>query len=380
MLAGPYCTMILGDLGADVIKVEAPGGSDDTRAWGPPYAGEESAYYLCANRNKRSITLNLKTETGRQIARRLINNADVVIENFKAGTMERLGLGYKSLSEDHPKLIFCSITGFGQTGPYKDLPGYDFIIQAMSGLMSITGTSQSGPVKVGVAISDIVAGLYSTIAILAALQEREHSGKGQRIDISLFDSQLSSLINVASNYLISGIVPGLLGNKHPNIVPYQVFQTLDSPIVIAAGNDSQFKKLCKAIDAIYLAEDPKYIINSERVKNRDQLISSLQSIIQNLPSKQLIEKLNQVGVPCGPIQSMNEVFSDPHILERNMLMEYEHPSAGAVKLVGSPIKLSRTNPTMNRTPPMLGEHTNEVLMEIGFSNDEINSLKESNVI
>ncbi|MEB1806700.1 MAG: CoA transferase [Bacillaceae bacterium] len=380
VLAGPYSTMILGDLGAEIIKVEAPGGSDDTRYWGPPFKGTESAYYLCANRNKRAITLNLKSEEGIEVLRKLIKRSDVVIENFKSGTMEKWGLSYDEMKTINKEIIHCSITGFGQDGPYKNLPGYDFIIQAMSGLMSITGSDQSGPMKVGVAISDIVTGLYANIGILAALQERTRSGEGQSIDISLFDSQISALANVASNYLISGNIPGLLGNQHPNIVPYQSFPTLDGEMVVAVGNDGQFKKLCILLELETLLTDAKFKTNSKRLENREELVKILTKRMKTRTSNEWLLLLNESGIPAGPIQNMEQVFNDPQVRERNMIVEMEHPTAGNVHLVGSPLKLSRTPVEIRSHPPVSGEHTDEVLAEIGYSSDRILGLKENNFI
>ncbi|WP_017753517.1 CaiB/BaiF CoA transferase family protein [Calidifontibacillus oryziterrae] len=380
VLAGPFCTMILGDLGAEIIKVEAPGGSDDTRQWGPPYAATESAYYLCANRNKRALTLNLKSNDGKELLKRLIQESDVIIENFKSGTMEKWGLGYNELKKINPKIIHCSITGFGQNGPYRKLPGYDSIIQAMSGLMSITGSEESGPMKVGVAISDLFTGLYANIGILAALHERTRSGQGQSIDVSLFDSQLSVLANVASNYLISGKQPGLLGNQHPNIVPYQPFETKDGTLVVAVGNDSQFRKLCSILEAPELGVDEKFITNSKRLENRDELIGILASKFKLKTTKELADLLNQISVPAGPIQTMKEVFNDPQVHARNMVWELEHPIAGQIKLVGSPLKLSRTPVTIRKYPPLVGEHTEEILIQMGYTKNEIEEMKTLNII
>lgn len=380
VLAGPYCTMILGDLGAEIIKVEAPGGSDDTRYWGPPFKGTESAYYLCANRNKRAITLNLKTEQGREVLKKLLLEADVVIENFKSGTMEKWGLGYSRLKELNPRIIHCSITGFGHTGPYQQLPGYDYIIQAMSGLMSITGSEQSGPVKVGVAISDIFTGLYANIGILAALNERNISGEGQSIDISLFDSQISALANVASNYLISGKIPGLLGNNHPNIVPYQPFDTNDGKMVVAVGNDGQFRKLCSVLGIEDIGVDERFATNSKRLENRHELTEILSLQFKLKTSKEWLIHLNESGIPAGPIQNMKEVFEDPQVAARNMVYEVNHPTIGDIKLVGSPLKLSRTPVQVRSHPPLAGEHSNEVLLELGYTNEMIEELKELNII
>lgn len=381
VLAGPYCTMILGDLGADIIKVEAPGGSDDTRKWGPPYTRSGlSAYYLCANRNKRAITLNLKSEEGKIILKRLVKTSDVVIHNFKNGTMEKWGLGYNVLSKINPQIVYCSITGFGNSGPYKELPGYDYIIQAMSGLMSITGAQESGPVKVGVAISDIVSGLYATIGIISSLYKRQMTHKGANIDISLLDSQISTLINVASNYLTSGDVPGLLGNEHPNIVPYQTFHTADKQIVIAVGNDLQFKKFCEATGLDHIIQDERFKTNSGRVKHRKELINIISSRLKSRRAEKWLSILRDKGVPCGSINNLKEVFEDPQVQERNMIIEVRHPEDGLLKLVGSPLKISGQSIILRHHPPKIGEHNKEVLNEIGFTLEEIDRLRKKGIL
>lgn len=380
VLAGPYCTMILSDLGAEVVKVEAPGGSDDTRAWGPPYRGGESAYYMSANRNKKAITVNLKDEQGKEIIKKLIKKSDIVIENFKSGTMERLGLGYEQLKAVNPKIIHCSITGFGKSGPYKDLPGYDYIIQAMGGLMSITGSQESGPMKVGVAIADVLTGLYATVGILAAVNERNESGLGQSIDISLFDSQVSSLVNVASNYLVSGQIPQLLGNLHPNIVPYQTFPTADKQMVIAVGNDRQFSKLTQVIGQPELAGDERFSTNPKRLENKEELIEIISDKLKKRTSGEWLTLLNESGIPAGPINNLEELFQDEQIAARNMVQVVEHPTAGKISLVGSPLKLSRTPAEVRSHPPLAGEHTEVILKELGYSEAEVNQLKSSEVI
>lgn len=380
VLAGPYCTMILGDLGADVMKVEAPGGSDDTRSWGPPDLEGQSAYYLCANRNKRAMTLNLKTEEGREILRHLIKEADILIHNFKTGTMEAWGLSCEDLHQINPRLIYCSITGFGETGPYKALPGYDAIIQAMGGMMSITGSKEGEPMKVGVAIADLAAGLYAAIGILAALHEREHSGTGQKIDIALLDAEISLLANVASNYLVSGEIPKRYGNQHPNIVPYQTFKVKDGDIMIAVGNDRQFKKLCELMNAPELSVDPKFHTNSERLTHRDELICILQDIFKPFTVTTLHNMLTEAGLPSGSILDMHQLFSDPQVIAREMKLEIQHPTAGRIPLVGSPLKLTRTPVTMERHPPLIGEHTDEILMEYGFKEEQIEEWKKNSII
>jgi crotonobetainyl-CoA:carnitine CoA-transferase CaiB-like acyl-CoA transferase len=380
VLAGPYCTMMLGDLGADVIKVEAPGGSDETRGWGPPFQNGVSAYYLCANRNKRSITIDLKTEEGRELIRSLVKEADVLIHNFKTGSMEKWSLDYEKLKDINPRLVFCSITGFGETGPYRNLPGYDYIVQGMSGMMSITGSDESGPLKMGVAMMDILTGLYSAIAIEAALLEREKSGIGQKIDMSLLDSGVSSLVNVASNYLISGKVPQRLGNDHPNIVPYSTFRALDGEIIIAVGNDRQFASLCELLGIPDLAANEAYQTNQARVKNRRQLTEILEDRLRLKPVAEWMKLLSESTIPCGPIHTMNQVFADPQIAAREMVVEVNHPAAGAVKLVGSPLKLSRTKVEVKRHPPIAGEHTEEILQELGLSAEQINQLRNNHII
>lgn len=380
VLAGPYCTMILGDLGAEVIKVEAPGGSDDTRAWGPPSIGGESAYYLCANRNKRAITLDLKSSKGQEVLKKLIAQSDVIIQNFKTGTLDKWGLGYEELKRINPKIILCSITGFGLNGPYKDIPGYDYIIQAMGGLMSITGSEDSGPMKVGVAIADIITGLYAAIGILSAIHERTDSGEGQSLDISLFDAQISALANVASNYLISGLIPKRLGNQHPNIVPYQTFPTSDGEMVIAVGNDRQFKKLCSVLDLDHLGEDERFSTNPKRVENKDELVKNLSEITSKKAANEWLTLFSQQGIPSGPINNMKQLFEDPQVKAREMVVELEHPTAGSIPFVGSPLKLSRTPVEMKRHPPLAGEHNIEVLLEIGYSNEQIQELKKLKVI
>lgn len=380
VLAGPFCTMILGDLGAEVIKVEAPGGSDDTRAWGPPFQGDFSAYYLCANRNKRAITLNLKTEQGQEILKKLIKQSDVLIHNFKYGTMERLGFDYEQVKQLNPRIVYCSITGFGSQGPYRKLPGYDYIIQAMSGLMSITGSEESGPLKVGVAITDVFTGLYAAIGIEAALYERERSGEGQFIDMALFDSAVSSLVNVASNYLVSGVIPKRLGNYHPNIVPYQTFKTADGEMVVAVGNDRQFANFCTALGLENLIEDNRFATNEQRVAHRAQLEEIIQNVMKTQPSKVWLDKLVEYGIPCGPIHNMQEVFADEQIAAREMKVSMEHPTAGTLQLVGSPLKFSRTKVSYRRYPPLAGEHTLEVLQELGFSEDQYEQLKNEGIV
>lgn len=370
VLAGPFCTMILGDLGAEVIKVEAPGGSDETRKWGPPFEKGISAYYLCANRNKKSITVNLKSEEGIRIIKELVKDCDVIINNFKTGTMERFGIGYETLANINPRIIYCSITGFGETGPYKDQPGYDFIIQAMSGLMSITGDERSGPQKLGVAITDVLTGLYACIGIQAALLERERSGKGQKIDLSLYDSAVSALVNIGSNYLMSGKIPGRLGNQHANIVPYQAFQTLDGYIVIAVGNDHQFRMFCEIIGRSDLADDERFRTNPDRVKNRDVLIPILQDALLTKPTSYWYDQCVAKKIPAGPIQNLEEVVDDPQLQAREMIVEQPHPILGTFRMFGNPLKFSRTPVSYRYHPPEAGEHNEVILKKYQNKEDE----------
>ncbi|WP_281975844.1 CaiB/BaiF CoA transferase family protein [Halobacillus litoralis] len=380
VLAGPYCSMILGDLGAEVIKVEAPGGSDETRNWGPPFQEEVSAYYLCANRNKKSLTVNLKSEAGKEIIKKLIRQSDVVLHNFKTGTMERLGLAYPELKKINPGIVYCSITGFGETGPYRHLPGYDFIIQAMSGLMSITGDEKSGPQKSGIAITDVLTGLYACIGVQAALLERSFSGTGQKIDLSLYDSAVSSLINIGSNYLMTGKVPERLGNHHANIVPYQTFHTKDGEMVIAVGNDKQFASLCEIIGQPELAHEPRFQSNSGRVANRKELSSLLQEAFTKETTAMWKKKCQKRSIPFGPIQHLDELRSDDQLQARDMFVTAHHPKAGEIGMIGSPLKLSRTPVQMKTHPPEPSEHTDEILLALGYSRTEIDRLRKANTI
>ena len=368
VLAGPYCTMVLGDLGADVIKVEPPEG-DETRGWGPPFAGGESAYYLCVNRNKRGIVINLKTDEGKKVLRDLALQSDVLVENFRPGTLEKFGLDFETLHELNPKLIYCSITGFGQTGSMKDKPGYDFMIQALGGLMSITGEPEGEPMKTGVAVVDLFAGQNAIIAILAALQARTLTGRGQQLDISLFDSQLGWLANVASNYLISGKLPKRHGNAHANIVPYQSFQANDGWFAIAVGNDKQFVRLCEMLGKPEIAMDEKFSTNSGRVQNRAEIIPLLASIFKAASVSEWLAKLDEAEIPCGPIQNFEQVFSMPTVKEREMLVKMDHPTIGEIPLVGSPLKMSDTPVEYRLHPPLMGEHTDQVLRELGYLDD-----------
>ena len=379
VLAGPYCTMVLGDLGAEVIKVEPPEG-DETRGWGPPFAGGESAYYLCVNRNKRGMVVNLKTDEGGEILRNLAMQSDVLVENFRPGTLKKFGLDFETLHALNPELIYCSISGFGQTGSLRDMPGYDFMIQAMGGIMSVTGEPEGEPMKVGVAVADLFAGQNAVVSILAALQARTFTGKGQYIDIALFDSQLGWLANVASNFLVSGKNPKRYGNAHANIVPYQSFQASDGWFVVAVGNDKQFESFCRVIGKSELSEDEQFSTNAMRVQNRETLIPLLKPIFME---KTVGEWLALIGdqFPCGPINNLEQVFAMPHVKEREMLVQMEHPTIGALPLVGSPIKMGETPVEYRLPPPLMGQHTNQILREVlGYSDEKIKALAESGCV
>lgn len=381
VLAGPYCTMMLGDLGADVVKVERPGTGDDTRQWGPPFAAGESAYYLCCNRNKRGITLNLKSEQGREIAVQLAERADVLVENFLPGTLDAWGLSYAALSQRNPRLVYCSITGFGQTGPRSAEPGYDIMIQALAGVMSITGETDGAPMKVGVAISDITSGIFACNAILAALVGRERTGRGDRVDVALFDATIAWLANVGSNYLVSGQVPRRQGTEHPNIVPYQAFQAADESLIVAVGNDGQFVKFCDVIGRPELATDARFVTNALRVQHRSELLPVLAAEMARRPAAEWLDKLEQAGIPCGPVNTIDRVFADPQTAARDMLIETAHPTIGRLKLAGSPLKLASIDQPPRRPPPLLGEHTDEVLRdELALSPAEIHRLRASGAI
>ncbi|MDQ5826655.1 MAG: CoA transferase [Chloroflexota bacterium] len=365
VLAGPYCTMMLGDLGADVIKVESPEG-DDTRRWGPPYQGGESAYYLSCNRNKRSVVLDLDSEEGRDVARRLASRSQVLVENFRTGTMEKWGLGYEQLSRDNPGLVYCSISGYGRTGPLSHLPGYDFVMQGVGGVMSFTGQADGPPQKVGVAIVDLTAGMFALSAILAALRVRDLTGLGQHIDISLLDSHLAWLANVGSNYLVSGEVPPRYGNAHPNIVPYQAFATDDGWLIVAVGNDRQWGRLCDALSRPDFSSDPRFVTNSARVENRSALVPLLEETFAQRSTAEWLSLLEEADVPAGPVNDVAQALSHPQVAAREMVREVDHPGIGAVKMVASPLKLSSTPAAIRRHPPLLGEHTGEVLEELGL--------------
>jgi len=392
VLAGPWAGQMLADLGADVIKVERPGVGDDTRAWGPPYLRDEqgrdttdAAYFLCANRNKRSVTIDMARAEGQALVRQLAQRADVLLENFKFGGLKQYGLDYESLAEINPRLVYCSITGFGQTGPYAPRAGYDFLIQGMGGLMSITGRADgeegAGPQKVGVALTDIMTGLYATIAVQAALTERASSGRGQQIDLALLDVQIACLANQASNYLTGGVVPRRMGNAHPNIVPYQEFPTADGDMILAIGNDGQFGKFCAIAGHPEWATDPRFANNPQRVANRDVLIPLLRQSTVMRGTREWIALLESAGVPCGPINRLDEVFDDEQVRARGLRIEIPHPSAGKVSLVANPIRLSDSPVDYRLAPPLLGQHTDEVLAEwLEFDGPALATLRRERVI
>ena len=391
VLAGPWAGQLLGDYGADVIKVERPGTGDDTRTWGPPYAkaadgsdGPDAAYYFCANRNKRSITVDFTQPEGQELVRRLAAGSDVVIENFKLGGLAAYGLDYPSLSTEHPGLIYCSITGFGQTGPYAPRAGYDFLIQGMGGMMSVTGRrdgeSGAGPQKVGVAVTDVLTGLYATTAILAALAHRERTGIGQHIDLALLDVGIASLANQTMNYLASGVVPQRMGNAHPNVVPYQDFPTADGAVIIAVGNDGQFGRLCAAIGRPELATDPRYVGNTARIANRDTLIPALSEATRARTTAEWVTAFETKGVPCGPINSLAEVFADPHVQARGMQRPMERDGA-TVQLVANPVRLSQTPVSYRHAPPALGADTAAILQErLGLTLDAIDDMRARGIV
>lgn len=392
ILAGPWCTQLLGDLGAEVIKIERPKTGDDTRHWGPPWfkdkAGEETdqaAYFFSANRNKSSVTLDLKSQQGVEILRQLAGKCDVFVENFKLGSLQQMGLDYESLSADHPDLIYLSITGFGHTGPMSDQPGYDYMIQALGGLMSITGLPDDepggGPQRVGVAVSDITTGFYATIAIISALLHRSTGGTGQHIDLALLDCQVAWLANQAMNYLIGGTIPQRTGNGHPNLVPYQPFPTSDGEIIIAVGNDQQFRKLCACIGMPELGEDPRFVTNAERVRSRRELVNILSSEVRKRPSRHWLQHLKEAGVPCSKINNIKEVFDNSQVKSRNMRVDLPDRMFGTVPLVANPIRFSESRIEYRNPPPALGQHSHEVLERLlGYNADTLSALARDGVI
>ena len=390
VLAGPYCTQMLGDLGADIIKVERPGGGDDTRGFAPPFVknddGEEtdlSAYFCGANRNKRSITINLSTKEGQGLVKKLLSECDILVENFKTGTLEKYGLGYNNLKSDFPKLIYCSITGFGQTGPYASRPGYDGLIQAMGGVMALTGEPDGEPMKVGVPIGDLMAGMFCFFWVLSAVRHQINTGEGQFIDIGMLDTHVAWLANQGMNYLSTNKNPDRLGNQHPNIVPYQVMPTSDGYIVLSIGNDPTFERFCKLSGDEQLIDDPKFKTNADRVSNREFVTNTLNEITKRHTSSWWLTELEKQKIGCGPINTLSEVFSDPHVKAREMIVEMDHTKTGKapLRLIANPIKMQETPPSYRLSPPLLGEHTEEILSEkIGLSLDEIKNLKDKGII
>ena len=362
VLAGPLATMLLADLGADVVKIERPGAGDDTRAWGPPFVGEDAAYFLSLNRNKRSVALDLQTPEGAAAARRIALASDVVVENFRPGLMARFGLDHASLAAERPDLVYCSLVAFGEEGEAASRPGYDIIVQALSGLMSFTGQPGGEPTKVGVALLDVICGLYAASGILAALVERRTTGQGRRIVVSLYEASLAAMVNQAANYLLGGIVPGPLGNQHPNIVPYQLFQAADRPFILAAGNDRMFERTCEVLGMPELARDERFATNEARVRNRDELIGMLAEAFRRRPAAEWLSALERVGVPCAPVLRMDEVFATPE--GERMVQEVHDPARGLLRLVADPIRVDGSLVPVRLPPPRLGEHTEEVLREI----------------
>jgi len=388
VLAGPWASQVLADLGAEVIKVERPGAGDDTRGWGPPFLCDpqgrptsESAYFASTNRSKRSVTIDLSHPEGQELVRRLARRSDILLENYKVGGLDRYGLSYERLREVNPGLVYCSITGFGQTGPYRHRAGYDFLLQGMGGLMSITGEAGGAPMKVGVAIVDVLTGMYAATASLAALAHRQRTGEGQRIDLSLLDVQVAMLANQAQSYLSTGAAPERLGNAHPSIVPYQAFATADGHMVVAVGNDGQFARLCQVAGRPELADDPRFARNAGRVRHRAALVPLLEELFRARPGAAWIAALEEAGVPCGPINDLGQVFADPQVVHRRMRREVAHPLAGPTAIAGSPIQLSGTPLSEPTAPPLLGQHTREVLAELlGLDDGEIERLRGAGVV
>lgn len=380
-LAGPFCTLMLGDYGADVIKIEIPGAGDDTRHWGPPFVGEESAYFLSINRNKRSLTLNFKDPEAIKIFLQLAKDADVIVENFTPGVMARFGLDYETVKGVNPKIVYCSISGFGQTGPYQSRPAYDQIMQGISGIMSITGEPDGEPQKVGIAVTDIGAGMWSAFAVMTAIFHREQKGEGQYIDISMMDSQVAWLTYQAATYFANDEPPKRLGAAHPTLVPYQAFMCEDGKYInVAVGSERIWDRFCQGMKMPEMKENPEYATNGDRVRNRDEIVPNLQKIFLTRPVNDWVQDLQEFNVPCGPINDLADVFSDPQLLHRKMFVEMPHPTLGSIKQTGLPIKFSLTPGALDRHPPLLGEHNGELLKELGYSEADIQRLTEQEVI
>ncbi|MCI0794347.1 MAG: CoA transferase [Chloroflexi bacterium] len=380
-LAGPFCTLMLGDNGADVIKVEMPGSGDDTRKWGPPFIGEESAYFLSINRSKRSLTLNLREPQAKEIFLKLAENSDVLVENFTPGVMERFGLAYDEVKQTNPKIVYCSISGFGQDGPYRNRPAYDQIMQGISGLMSITGEPDGEPQKIGIAVTDIGAGMWSAFAIMAALHHREQHGEGQYIDVSMMDAQVAWLTYQAAYFFANGEPPKRMGAAHPTLVPYQAFMCQDGKYInVAVGSERIWARFCQGVRREDLQNDPEYAVNSDRVRNRAKLVPMLQEYFLTRPVADWVEDLQEANVPCGPINDLADVFADPQVLARNMYVEIPHPTLGSIKQTGLPIKFSLTPGRIDRHPPLLGEHNQEILEDLGYSVAQVDEMKENAII
>jgi formyl-CoA transferase len=379
-LAGPYCTMHLADMGAEVIKIEMPGTGDDSRGWGPPFIEGEAAYFLSINRNKKSITLNLKDERAKEIALKLIEKSDILVESNRPGVMKKLGLDYECVKEINPEVIYCSISGFGQTGPYKERPGFDQVIQGYGGIMGLTGEAGGPPIKVGIAITDIATGMFAAMGILMALYYRGKTGKGQYIDASMLDGQISWLTYQGGRYLASGEVPQRIGSAHPLIVPYQDFEASDGFINIAAGNDNLWRKFCEVTGLQDIVDNPKFATNANRVENREEVVGIISKIIATKTIEEWLDILNNAGIPCGPIYTVDRIFADPHVLAREMLVEVSHPKCGKIKVTGPPVKFSETPAEVVTAPPSLGQHNKEILLGLGYSSDDIEKLIEYKVI
>jgi crotonobetainyl-CoA:carnitine CoA-transferase CaiB-like acyl-CoA transferase len=380
VLSGPYCTMVLADHGARVIKLEHPVRGDDTRHWGPPFLGEESAYFLSVNRNKESVTLDFKQPEGQRVLEQLLERADVVVENFRPGTLDVLGFGAAAVLARHPRLVYCSISGYGQTGPRREEPGYDAVMQAEGGLMSITGESDGPALRLGVAITDIVSGLFAAQGVMAALIAREKTGRGQQVDIGMLDATAALLTYQAGNYFATGQVPARMGNRHPTIVPYESFHAADGEFVIAGGNDEIWRRLCKVIDRPDLAEDARYRTNADRAVRHAEVKAELERALQTRTRDEWVRELTNAGVPCGSVREISEVLSDPQITAREMVREVEHTTVGKARVINSPVKMSATPTSVRTAPPTLGQHTAGVLKELGYDQQEIDALKSARVI
>ena len=381
VLSGPYCTMLLADMGARVIKIEQPGKGDDTRAWGPPFIGNESAYFLSVNRNKESLTLDLKAPAARQVLARLLDKADVIVENFRPGAMARLGLDYASVAASHPSLVYCSISGFGQTGPRRDEPGYDAVIQAEGGLMSITGEADGPPFRLGVAISDVVSGMFAFQGIAMALFARTTTGRGQHVDVGMLEATAALLTYQAGNYFATGTAPRRLGNRHPTIVPYETFAASDGDFVVAVGNDALWRAFCRACGLDALGADPRYATNQQRVTAYDEIRPAIGDRLLTRTRAEWIATLGAAGVPCGSVRDVGEVIGDPQLVARDMVQAVEHPDLGTIRVLGVPIKLSDTPGSVRTAPPTLGQHTTAILLDdLGFTDDEVRKMREAGAI